>query len=124
MHQRPRRSGALPLAAGQLDAARPDDRLLALRQAGHIRLQDRRLEGRVEATVSIGQAQKHVLAQRLAEEDRRLRHVGTPRRPEPVPSVLHRYAIPAHLSRLQRQRSQQSAQKGALARAYLTGDDG
>jgi hypothetical protein len=94
-------------------------------QRRHIRRRaPRRWSASARSHAAFRQPEQDILAQRRAEEARRLRRVGAARRLKPGRRVGHELPIPVNFAGIVRQQTEQRAQQRRLAGADLPGDDG
>ena len=81
-------------------------------------------DGAVQVDLRFGQSQQDVAPQRLAEQPRRLRHVGAPRRDEKLGRLVDGGPVPPDLAGLYGHRADDRPHQRGLARADPSGDDG
>ena len=112
-HEHARCSGPLHLAAGQAQPARFHLRVETARYVSHIGIKHGQVHSARQVDPVFRQTQQDVVAQRLAEQARRLGRVSHPWRHEKLPQVGYPLAIPTDLAGLQRQQAQQHPQWAA-----------
>ena len=100
------------------------DSLQPVRERCDIRCEHRALQRTGQVNFTFWQPQQDVLAQRSAEQPRRLRRVRAARRLKPRRGIVDKLSVPADLAGVVRQQAEQRAQQGRLARADLTRDYG
>ena len=112
-------SSALNLSAGEFDTTRSNNRIQTVFKGGNIGLHDAIVKRVFECSWIIGQSQKNIIAQRLAEKTRNLRRISTARRRKKSFGIRDLLTIPVNIPTRKRKNTHKRSDKRGFSRANL-----